>query len=136
MRKAYSAKWLAGVALALGALIGGASGCSDTDERPASWAYISATIIQPNCATSRCHSEGANVAGLKLDTIQSGYDALVGYAQGDNPDDSTLMVRLNGGYRNMDGSFHEVQRMPIDEPLPQADIDLVRKWIAAGAPNN
>ena len=26
--------------------------------------------------------------------------------------------------------------IPFDEPLPQADIDLIKKWIAAGAMNN
>ena len=134
MRKAYSAHRGLAVAFALVALLVGAAGCNDTDERPATWSFISATIIQPNCATSRCHSEGSNVAGLKLDTVQGGYEALAGYSLGgeSDPEATGLMVRLNGGYPGID----DVQRMPVDEPLPQADIDLIRKWIAAGAMNN
>jgi hypothetical protein len=30
----------------------------------------------------------------------------------------------------------EGARMPPDEPLPAADIELIRKWVAAGAPRN
>jgi hypothetical protein len=133
MRKAYSPHRGLALALGLGALLAGA-GCNDTDERPATWSFISATIIQPNCATSRCHSEGSNVADLKLDTAKSGYESLAGYVLGGeaDPDATGLMVRLNGGYPGID----DVQRMPIDEPLPQADVELIRKWIAAGAPNN
>jgi len=134
MRKAYSPIRGLAVAFGLGALLAGAAGCNDTDERPATWSYISATIIQPNCATSRCHSEGANVKGLVLDTVQGGYNAIAGYSAGgeSDPDATGLMVRLNGGYPGIP----DVQRMPVDEPLPEADIALIRKWIANGAQNN
>jgi hypothetical protein len=135
MQRAYSSKWGLAGALALSALLLGASGCGDTDDRPVSWSYISATIIQPNCATSRCHSEGAAVKGLVLDTAKGGYEQLSGYTSFDpdnGPDGSGLMYRLNGSFPGSP----DVQRMPVDEPLPQADIDLIRKWIAAGALNN
>jgi hypothetical protein len=137
MRKAYSAHRGLAVAFGLTALLVSAAGCNDTDERPATWSYISATIIQPNCATSRCHSEGSNVAGLRLETADRGYQDLTehGHLAGDDPDKTNLMSRLNGSYLN-NGKVVEVQRMPIDEPLPQADIDLVRKWLAAGGLEN
>jgi hypothetical protein len=129
MRKAYSAHRGLAVAFGLAVLLVSAAGCNDTDERPATWSYISATIIQPNCATSRCHSEGSNVADLVLDTAD--YSKIAPYVFADTPDNTTLMYRLNGG-----GPNDPVQRMPVDEPLPQADIDLIRKWIAAGAMDN
>jgi hypothetical protein len=132
MRKAYSRPRGTLVALGLAALLLGAAACGDTDERPVSWSYISATIIQPNCATSRCHSKGANVLNLTLDGLDA-YDRIKPYATpGDSGiDGTTLMERLNGGF----GSI-VVQRMPVDEPLPAADIALIRAWILAGAPNN
>jgi hypothetical protein len=129
MRKAYSPHR----GLGLVVLLLGAAGCGDTDERPVSWSYISAAIIQPNCATSRCHSEGSNAAGLVLDTIEGGYTVLEPYVVSDQgPDATSLMIRLNGGFPRL----ADVQRMPVDEPLPEADIDLIRRWIEAGAPNN
>jgi hypothetical protein len=129
MRKAYSAHRGLAVGFGLAVLLASAAGCNDTDERPATWSYISATIIQPNCATSRCHSTGSKAAGLILDTAD--YSRIAPYVFADTPDNTTLMFRLNGGIPG-----NEVQRMPIDEALPQADIDLVRKWIAAGSMDN
>ena len=129
MRKAYSARRGLAVGFGLAVLLASAAGCNDTDERPATWSYISATIIQPNCATSRCHSKGSNVLGLVLDTAD--YSKIEPYVHADTPDNTTLMFRLNGGVPG-----NEVQRMPVDEPLPQADIDLIRKWIADGALDN
>jgi hypothetical protein len=38
---------------------------------------------------------------------------------------STLMSLLEGDER---------RRMPPDAPLPAADIELIRRWIEAGAP--
>jgi hypothetical protein len=132
MRKASSSLRGLAVVSALAALLTSAAGCGDTDERPATWSYISATIIQPNCGTSRCHSEGANVEDLKLDTIQGGYQSLINccVVAGDDTSGS-LISRLNGNAAGVD-----IQRMPVDEPLPQADIDLIAKWIREGAMNN
>jgi len=42
--------------------------CTDAPEdRPATWGYIHAAVIAPNCATSSCHSELATTAGVVLD---------------------------------------------------------------------
>jgi hypothetical protein len=125
------------VAFAL-ALLGGA-GCNDTDERPATWSYISATIIQPNCGTSRCHAVGSEVKGWKFDE-QNAYDTLLASCiivpegnprpcpnaagQPGEPANQELYLAITG---------NSLERMPPDEPLPQADIDLIEKWIAAGA---
>ena len=120
---------LLGAGLALAA-------CGETDERPATWSYISATIIQPSCGTARCHSANSAVFGLQLDTIEGGYTQLVGVAPGEgvpqgqnlvvpgNPDASKLMWMLRG---------IESQRMPPDEALPEGDIALIERWILDGA---
>jgi hypothetical protein len=97
----------------------------DPAERPTNWAYIHAAIIAPNCATSSCHSERAQTASLRLDDADVAYQALLDrqfVVPGDTA--SALVFLLEGD---------EAPRMPPDAPLPAADIDLVRAWIAGGA---
>jgi hypothetical protein len=110
-----------------------ALGCGDaTDDRPARWSFISATIMEPSCATVNCHSAVANRAGIALYDRATGYNDLVGRSfvyPGDQsvPGMSPLLYLLKG-----QGSL----RMPPDEALPQADVDLIDKWIKAGAKND
>jgi hypothetical protein len=139
-------KWLAGALLL-------AMGCG-ADDRPASWDYISPVIMQPNCASVSCHSRAAAVAGLDFSDPVRGYNSLTGLkvwvvdpagtagcrtikgsvvCQRDfrplitpyNPEQSRLvnMLRARGA-----------DRMPPDRPLNQADLELVVRWIRAGAP--
>ncbi len=128
------------MALGLAVLLAGAAGCGDTDERPVTWSYISATIVQPNCGTARCHAKGSLVGPfgnmLALDQVQPGYDNIsvfIGFDDNGDPQRdpamTTLVDRLRG--RNMVPA-----RMPPDEPLPEADIKLIEAWIKAGSPNN
>ena len=102
-------------------------GCAaDPSDRPATWSYLHAAVIAPNCATASCHSERAATAGIVLDDPDTAYDQLVArrfVVPGDPA--STLMSLLEGDER---------PRMPPDAPLPAADIELVRTWIADGAP--
>jgi hypothetical protein len=101
----------------------------------ASFDSIQANVFEPLCA--HCHS-GANApAGLRLDAANS-YALLVGtsaverpsllrVAPGD-PNNSYLIHKLEGG-PNIVG-----ERMPAGLPaVPQADIDVIRQWIADGA---
>jgi hypothetical protein len=119
----------------------GASGCGGTeDDRDPVWSYISPAIIQPNCATSSCHSQGAAVAGLNLSTAEAGHKSLLDLhlalrgmpgppkprplVTPGNPDESRVvnMLRAQGA-----------QRMPPDRPLAEADIRLIERWILNGA---
>lgn len=105
----------------------GLPGCTeDPSDRPATWAYLHAAVIVPSCATSSCHSDRAETAGIALDDVEAAYDALLAgkYVIPGDPA-STLMSLLTGDER---------RRMPPDAPLPAADIELVRRWIEAGAP--
>lgn len=103
------------------------SACTgEPGDRPATWSYVHAAIIAPNCATSSCHSSLATTASVALDDADEAYDVLVNrqfVVPGDSA--STLLELLEGNER---------RRMPPDAPLPAADIDLVRAWIEAGAP--
>lgn len=127
------------LAVAVGAA---AWGCGGTDTRPASWSYIHAAIIQPNCTTAGCHSGLTAKAGLNLENSDQAYQLLTGHDCGGadagqsaprnfvnpgNPDDSQLTYLLRG---------KEVQRMPPDVPLPEPDIELIDKWIQEGAKCN
>jgi hypothetical protein len=47
------------------------------------------------------------------------------------PDQSYLVFKLQGS-----GSCFQGSRMPKSAPLSTAEIQLVRDWIANGAPNN
>jgi hypothetical protein len=141
----------------LGALaIACTMGCgSATDDRPPVWEYISPAILQPNCATVSCHSPAAAVAGLDFSTMERGYTSLTGLW--------VWIVDMNGtpemGCRSVNGTIvcqeghrplvtpfdpsqsllvHMLRaqgaaRMPPDRPLPEADIELIERWILNGA---
>lgn len=116
------------VALAAAALVG--VGCGGTtDDRPAKWSFISPAITEPGCATVNCHSAIAQKAGVDLHDRASGYATLAGrgFVDPSMPDASAVIHMMRG-----EGSL----RMPPDEPLPEADIRLIRDWIAAGANND
>lgn len=132
------ARCLALVAFALCGL----GACGGTDDRPATWSYVHATIIAPNCTTSACHSALSDTAGLNFETRESAYVFLTGRACDDaegveppprnfvtpfQPASSKLMYLLLGT---------EIITMPPDVPLPDADIDLVEQWILEGAQCN
>ncbi len=107
-----------------------AAGCgSATDDRPHTWAFISATITEPSCATVNCHSQFTQRAGLDLSARNVGYYTLVNgfYVIPQDSAGSSLTYVLNAS-----GSL----RMPPDNPLPIADIQLIEKWIDAGANND
>jgi hypothetical protein len=124
---------LAAVA-ALAAVLGAGCG-SAKDERPAKWSFISATIIEPSCATVNCHSAITKQGGVDLSSEQIGYQTLVMtnsidktyYVYPKYPEYSQLITLLNAV-----GSI----RMPPDNPLPEADIVLIENWISDGAQNN
>jgi hypothetical protein len=114
------------LSLAAGPLASSA-GCGDEKEtRPARWSYISAAIVQPNCATANCHSDLSQRSGVELDDMKTGWQQLVNrrFVVPGNAADSALIALLNG---------QGTRRMPPDFALPKADIDLISAWIMAGA---
>ncbi len=124
---------IASLAVVLGSIAVQAACTSSTDDRPATLSYIATAIIEPNCATSSCHSQLTRTSGIELDTRTAIYDALVGADGMGNlvvpgqPDRSMLMYLLHGD---------ETWKMPPDEPLAEPDIDLIERWILDGAQDN
>lgn len=112
-----------GVVMAL--LLGAAAGCGSTDDRPATWTFISGAITVPGCATANCHSALADRASVDLSGRDVGFFSLVNrgfVTSGDAARSEVLtLMRAEGNLR-----------MPPDEPLPEVDIQLVEKWISQG----
>jgi len=95
---------------------------------------VQTQVLTPNC--NGCHV-GANApAGLRLDAANS-FAMLVNVASTQVP----TLLRVKPGdpdnsylVQKIDGRATVGGRMPLGRaPLPQASIDLVRSWIAAGA---
>jgi hypothetical protein len=121
---------LATVAAVAAALALAAIGCGGaTDDRPARWSFISATIMEPSCATVNCHSAITHQGGVDLSAREIGYQSLVPtfFVFPGDPQNSPVVNLMNAV-----GSI----RMPPDNPLPEADIVLIEKWIADGAQDN
>jgi hypothetical protein len=130
-RRAGLAAWVA---------VLGAGGCGSVDNRPAEWAYISPALFQPNCATTSCHSltglwvwvvvtDGgvSPPAGVPCATINGTFvceQQLRPLVTPYDPAGSRVVDMLRA--RN-------APRMPPDRPLPEADIELVERWILNGA---
>lgn len=112
------------------AILSSASACGEIDDRPVSFRYIHATILQPNCATSGCHSKFTAAFGIRLETPEEAYTSLVlaNHVEPGQPDRSRLLYLLRGD--------EVATRMPPSQPLPELDIELIERWIIDGAPNN
>lgn len=108
----------------------------------ATFAQIQDEILTPSCATRFCHSAQARSGGLVLEA-GAAWDALVGApptlaaarAAGwlrvtpYEPDQSFLLVKLTQPTSATYGA-----RMPlVGMPLSEAQIEMIRGWIAAGA---
>jgi len=99
--------------------------CEDAEDRPASWSYLHAAIVQPSCATSSCHSQLSEVAGIDFSDRDASYQLLLD-RQYVIPGDlqSAILAHLDG---------EQVSLMPPDAPLPAGDIALFERWILDGA---
>jgi hypothetical protein len=107
-----------------------------------SFAAIQSDVFGPLC--SGCHTGptgGALPGGMNLTSAANSYAALVDVpsiqvpamdrVEPGDPDNSYLIRKLEGG-PGITGT-----RMPQGGPfLSQAEIDEIRSWIAAGAPDN
>ena len=97
---------------------------------------IQDTVFTPIC--TQCHIGAGAPHGLRLDAANS-YALLVNV----NSDEVPALKRVNPGNADQSYLVQKIQgsagivgsRMPLGQaPLPQDRIDLIRSWIAAGAP--
>lgn len=126
-------------------------GCGGTPAGPMKFSEIKTQVIMPSCAiTSSCHTPaGMNGAG-HLDLSADPYAALVGVPADNAKAASEGKLRVKPG--DAADSFLYIKltlttsgdpattygaAMPFNNPaLPQEDIDGIKAWINAGAPNN
>jgi hypothetical protein len=113
------------------------SGSAGAPALAPTFASIQANVFSVNCAIPGCHGGGSAQFGLRLDPGFS-YGNLVNVASPrdasrirvipGNPDGSFIIQKLEGTQTLGD-------RMPDFGPyLPQSTIDVIRQWIADGAP--
>lgn len=106
-----------------------------------SFASLTEGIFVPRCAIVGCHAASEPQQGLNLSSTAAAYASLVGIPSVElpayqrvhprNPDDSYLVMKLGGDAR-ITGD-----RMPQAGPLlTPEELDGIRAWIDAGAPNN
>jgi len=127
--------------LAYLALLCGACG---VDDRPLTIAYVTESVLAPNCGAAQCHSAfSANYTDV-FDTVEGARATIVDHnllsfdsAALDppaydpaNPTQAHLIVTIT----SPTGYIPAIGRMPWDAPLPQQDVELLERWIAAGAP--
>lgn len=126
-------KWLALCALAA---------CTTTDDRPQTLAYITETILAPNCAAAECHSATKRQNHYVFDTVENANLSL-----GAHLDDGTgtagplldactmppcdarneplfKILTVGDAYGNW---------MPLDQPLENLDIAFMKNWYQNGA---
>jgi hypothetical protein len=125
--------------LCLLGLLGMASGCNERPPEP-TLSYLQDEVFSATCAFSSCHGAVAPQKGLSLMPGRT-YAAVVNQdsttspgikrvAPGD-PDGSLLLQAVLGIAPN------NVRRMPLNAPaLDATRIQMLREWIAAGAPDN
>jgi hypothetical protein len=111
-------------------------GCGEPELEP-TFANVRAEVLGGSCAFSSCH--GVSTGELKLDGSQDDHARLVdapsAAAVGEvlvvpgDPDASYLLKKLEGADDVVGDPMP-----PSGELLDAARIDLVRRWIEAGAP--
>lgn len=134
------------VRLACCAIAATLTACGTTDDRPATLPYITETVLKPTCASAQCHSSFARAGNpprtdskgnvslgtsYSFETVDDARAAFQGDAQ------LAVLDELNTAtpatlIRNLTIEQATAPRMPYDAPLPNADIDLIARWLNDG----
>lgn len=96
---------------------------------------IQTFVFTPSCATSGCHSGANPSANLNLDSTNS-YAMLVGIASTQDPGTqrvNPLNPSLSYLIQKLEGPGVSGGMMPPGGTVDQADIDVIKQWITAGA---
>lgn len=98
---------------------------TSNDDRPQTAAYVSAAILVPYCGRAACHSSATRAHNLNFGSVDDAIATMQSegvVVPGDAPA-SRLVTVLTDPSRVM----------PPDMPLPNADIELITRWVADGA---
>src|SRR5436190_20779029 len=111
-------------------LTGSAGGLAFAEENRVDYLSQVKPLLKKRCFA--CHGALKQAAGLRLDTAQAilkGSDSGKVISPGESAASSELLERVS--------ATDEALRMPPEhegEPLKNEEIELLRQWIAAGAP--
>ena len=94
-----------------------------TDERPETEAYVTEAILAPYCGRATCHSSTTREHGFVFDTAQDALPSLRALVVPGHAAGSELIT--------VQTSSDDI--MPPDMPLPDADFELLTRWIDDGA---
>jgi hypothetical protein len=125
------------IAVAIVSVLVAACGTTD-DDRPRTIEYVVEAITRPHCANAQCHSafvaagptfpDGTKVS-YSFDSVENAQISFNGIvAPGDSG--ASLLYQVLIRSADADGNF---PRMPYDEPLPDPDKELIKRWIDEGA---
>jgi hypothetical protein len=127
---------MARCALALALLVA----CGTTrDDRPRTIQYVTEAILAPTCGAAECHSTFSQAKGDVFDTVTAARRSLVRNGLIDldssvndpaDPDNAQLIVWIT----HTDPYGLGIGRMPLDAPMPNADVNLLKEYIRESAP--
>ena len=119
------------VRLALAAVLGLTACGQLDDDRPATLEYVTAAVLVPYCGNAQCHSSLTRADNYVLDTVEDARETInrFGLVTPNEPESSLLYLVLISP-----GGDNALPRMPYDQPMPDADVALIRRWIEQGAP--
>jgi hypothetical protein len=108
--------------------------CGAQDDRPETLAYITDAILVPYCGRAGCHSASTAARNLKFDNVDDSLAALR-TRQGRR---GTNMPMITIGEPSQSRIYTVLQgttngNMPPDQPLADADVALIGRWITDGA---
>jgi hypothetical protein len=97
---------------------------------PATWTNIYSTLLDnmsyaSNCTGEGCHNPGIQL-GFDLSSRENGYATVQAKLVPGDPSGSKIVGRLEAGDMPRGGR----------PKMPAGDIDLIKMWIRAGAPND
>ena len=107
---------------------------SSVDDRPRDAQYITDLILAPQCGGAECHSTFVQSNDVVLDTYEGMratmvHFPLISFDSDDydpaDPKDSALITWVT----QIDPFNLGIGRMPLDESMPNADVDLLEAWI-------
>ncbi len=103
----------------------------EVDDRPATLEYVTQAILVPYCANAQCHSSFRKAEFLTFATVDESRATINdnGLVAPGDPEGSLLYQVLISP-----GGEDNPPRMPYDQPMPDADVALIRRWIERGAP--
>jgi len=120
--------------LAWPALLYALAACgTTTDDRPQDAQYLTDTILAPMCGQAECHSTFRQTDGVVLDTYEGMRSSVVSLdlvSLDDEPydpgtPDQSFLIRVLTKVDPAPG----VDRMPLDAPMANEDIELLKSWI-------